>query len=259
MFGVVPKTIWQRTNPSDEKNRIDLAMRTLYIETEDKKILIDTGIGDKSNEKFDNIFKVNREKNLILNLGEYSINSDEITDVIITHLHFDHAGGATILDEDNNLIPTFKNATYHIQKDNYEHAKNPPARERASYLKENFEPLAKSGQLNLINGNYNLYNFLELIPQYGHTIGQQLVKFSFNDKKYIYMGDTIPTSSHISIPFVMGYDIQPLITMEEKNEILKGVFENREILIYEHDPKIEASYVDFDGRRYKAGERVEIS
>ena len=233
-------------------------MRTIYIELDDKKILIDTGIGNKSNEKFDNIFKVSRNQSLSLNLGNISVKFDEITDIIITHLHFDHAGGNTILNEDGNLIPAFKNATYHIQKDNFNHAMNPPARERASYLKENFIPIQEANQLNLIDGNHTLFNEIELIPQYGHTIGQQLVKFNFNDTSYLYTADTIPTSSHISIPFVMGYDIQPLITMKEKEILLKQAVEENWTLLYEHDPFTAGSKVIFDGRKYKKGDEVSI-
>jgi len=254
MFGVVPKVLWNRTNPADENNRIDLAMRTIYIELGDRKILIDTGIGNKNDEKFDSMFKVDRNTDLILNLGKISVKADEITDIIITHLHFDHADGNTILDKNGKLIPVFKNATYHVQKDNFNHAMNPPARERASYLKENFVPIQEAGILNLIEGKHTLFDEIELIPQYGHTIGQQLVKFTYNDKIYVYMADTIPTSSHINIPFVMGYDIQPLITMEEKIVLLKKAVEEDWILLYEHDPIVVGSKVIFDGRKYKKGE-----
>jgi glyoxylase-like metal-dependent hydrolase (beta-lactamase superfamily II) len=250
----VPKTLWSRTNPADNLNRIDLAMRTTYIELGNRKILIDTGIGHKNDEKFDKMFKVQRNQNLIFNLEELSIHVDEITDIIITHLHFDHAGGNTTLDDSGKLIPTFKNATYHVQKDNFNHALNPGSREKASYLRENFIPIQESGQLNLIDGNQTLFNEIELIPQYGHTIGQQLVKFNFNNNTYLYMADTIPTSSHINIPFVMGYDIQPLITMEEKNILLKQAVDEDWILLYEHDPNVIGSKVIFDGRKYKKGE-----
>ena len=256
MFGVVPKTIWNKTNPADEKNRIDLAMRTLYLEAGNRKILIDTGIGNKSNAKFDDIFKVSRDENLILNLGKHSVKADDITDVIITHLHFDHAGGNTMIDKDGKLIPTFKNAVYHIQEDNFKHASSDPVRERASYLEENFIPLKETGQLNLINGNEILYGDIELIPQYGHTIGQQIVKFEYKGNTYIYTGDTIPTSSHINIPFVMGYDIQPLITIKEKEVILKEAVENNYILIFEHDPYVKAGRVVFDGKKYKKSEEI---
>lgn len=256
MFGVVPKTLWNRTNPSDDKNRIDLAMRTTYIELDNKKILIDTGIGHKNDEKFDNIFKVNRNQDLMLNLGENSINADDITDIIITHLHFDHAGGNTIINENGKLVPSFKNATYHIQKDNFNHAMSSPIRERASYLKENFVPIQEANQLNLIDGNQTLFKEIELIPQYGHTIGQQLVKFTYNNTIYLYTADTIPTSSHINIPFVMGYDIQPLITIKEKEILLKQAVENNWTLLYEHDPFIMGSKVVFDGRKYKKGKEI---
>jgi glyoxylase-like metal-dependent hydrolase (beta-lactamase superfamily II) len=258
MFGVVPKTLWNKTNPADDRNRIDLAMRTLYLETEKRKILIDTGIGNKNDKKFDDIFKVNRGESLIENLKKYSIEPEEITDIIITHLHFDHAGGNTLI-KNGKIIPTFKNATYHIQEDNFNHAMSNPIRERASYLKENFLPLKEFGCLNLIKGKEFLFDELELIPQYGHTIGQQLIKFNYNNETYLYTGDTIPTSSHINIPFVMGYDIQPLVTIKEKEEILKQAVEENWILIYEHDPFIKASKVDFNGKKYIKGEVKELS
>jgi len=256
MFGVVPKVLWNKTNPADDKNRIEMTMRTIYLELGDKKILIDTGMGDKDNEKFDNMFKVDRKQDLVLNLGEASILTDDITDIITTHLHFDHAGGNTFIDENGKLVPRFKNATYHVQKDNFEHAISSPVRERASYLDENIIPIQESNQLNLIEGKHILFDEIELIPQYGHTKGQQLVKFKYNNQIYVYMGDTIPTSSHINIPFVMGYDIQPLITMEEKAVLLKKAVEEDWILLYEHDPYVIGSKVVFDGRKYKKGEII---
>jgi len=257
MFGVVPRNLWNRTNPADDENRIDLAMRSIYLELGDKKILIDTGIGNKNNEKFDKMFKVDKKQNLVLNLEDAYISTDDITDIIITHLHFDHAGGNTFIDENGKLVPRFKNATYHVQKENFEHAMSSPVRERASYLKENIIPIQEANQLNLIDGKQVLFDEIELIPQYGHTIGQQLVKFKFNNQIYVYMADTIPTSSHINIPFVMGYDIQPLITMKEKEVLLEKAVKEDWVLLYEHDPYLIGSKVVFDGRKYKKGEILE--
>jgi glyoxylase-like metal-dependent hydrolase (beta-lactamase superfamily II) len=250
MFGIVPKTIWEKLNPSDEKNRIELALRTLLIVSDDKKILVDTGIGRKWDDKYAEIYGIDHTKFTLENsLEKLGIKTDDITDVILTHLHFDHAGGSTTIDPDGTLRPTFRKATYYIQKRNLELAMNPNEKDRASYLPENFMPLIEFGQLEVIDGEFEIFEGIELIVSDGHTIGQQLVKVSDGDKTLVYCGDLIPTSSHIPIPYVMAYDLQPLITMEEKKKLLKRALEENWILFFEHDPYSDCATVK-QGKKY---------
>ncbi len=260
MFGIVPKTIWEKLNPSDEKNRIELALRTLLIIGNDKRILVDTGIGKKWEEKYTEIYGIDHTKyTLEDSLAKIGLKTDDITDVILTHLHFDHAGGATMIDSDGIIKPTFKNATYYVQKRNLELAMNPNEKDRASYLPENFLPLIEFNQLEIIEGEFEIFDGIEIITSDGHTFGQQLVKVSDGEKTIVYCGDLIPTSSHIPIPYVMAYDLQPLITMEEKKKLLKRAVDENWILFFEHDPYTDCATVK-QGKKYvEVNERFNIS
>ncbi len=249
MFGIVPKTIWDKLNPSDDRNRIELALRTLLIISDDRKILVDTGIGKKWEEKYIDIYGIDHTKyTLEDSLEKFGLKTSDITDVILTHLHFDHAGGATKL-EDGILKPTFENATYYIQKRNLDLAMNPNEKDRASYLPENFMPLIEFNQLEIVDGEFEIFDGIELIVSNGHTFGQQLVKVSDGEKTIVYCGDLIPTSSHIPIPYVMAYDLQPLVTMEEKKKLLKKAVEEKWILFFEHDPYADCATVKM-GKKY---------
>lgn len=256
MFGVVPKTLWAKTNPPDEKNRITLNMRCLLVRGNGKNILIDCGIGNKFDDGFKSIFNVDTKKyNLDTSLKDAGIEKNEITDVIITHLHFDHVGGTTYYD-DGKLKLTFPNATHHIQKAQWEHAKNPSERDKASYFKENFLPIEENNKLNIVDGNTMIYDGIEVIEVNGHTFGQQVVKISDGDNTLLYCGDLIPTSSHIRIPYVMGYDLQPLVTIDEKKKLLKSAADENWVLFYEHDPFCQASYVVKKVKDFVKGEEV---
>lgn len=249
MFGVVPKVIWNNLNQSDERNRIELALRAMLIRCEGRNILVDTGIGNKWSEKYIDIYGIDHTKySLESSLEKLGLKTDDITDVILTHLHFDHAGGATLFD-DGKLKPTFKNATYYVQRRNLELAMKPNEKEKASYLPENFEPLIEFNQLKILDGEFEFLEGIELIVSDGHTIGQQLVKISDRSKTLFYCGDLIPTSSHIRIPYIMSYDIQPLVTIEEKKKILKRAVEEGWILFFEHDPFSDCATVKV-GRKY---------
>lgn len=249
MFGIVPKTIWDKLNPSDDKNRIELALRTLLIIGDDKKILVDTGIGKKWEGKYIDIYGIDHTKYTLENsLEKLGLRTSDITDVILTHLHFDHAGGAT-KSEDGILKPTFENATYYVQKRNLDLAMNPNEKDRASYLPENFVPLIEFNQLEIVDGEFEIFDGIELIISNGHTFGQQLVKVSDGEKTIVYCGDLIPTSSHIPIPYVMAYDLQPLVTMEEKKKLLKKAVEENWILFFEHDPYADCATVKM-GKKY---------
>ena len=254
MFGVVPKTLWQRTNPADGSNRITLGARCLLLQDDNKNILIDTGVGSNWEEKFQNIYAVDQTENtLIGSLDKKGIKPVEITDVIITHLHFDHTGGSTIL-KDSKIVPTFPNAKYHIQKKHFEWAKNPSFKDRASFITDRFIPLMDEGVLNLHDGTeFNEAISFEVLN--GHTFSMQLVKISDTSKTLLYCADLIPTSSHIPIPYVMGYDLQHMVTIDEKMRILPKAVEEEWILLFEHDPQIAAATIAIGEKGFTVKER----
>jgi glyoxylase-like metal-dependent hydrolase (beta-lactamase superfamily II) len=236
MFGIIPKPLWEKTNPSDSVNRITLSTRNLLLISDNKKILVDTGMGSDWDEKSKSIYKINQEESSInKSLKKLNINKEQITDVILTHLHFDHTGGS--LTKDNGkLIPAFPNAEYYIQKQNYDWAMNPSDRDRGSYIKEKFHPLIEHGVLNLLEGTGNFDDEIEFIIVNGHTFGQQLLKIFDSSTTILYCADLFPTASHIRIPYVMGYDIQPLETVKEKKMLLPQIVEENWKLFFEHDP-----------------------
>lgn len=237
MFGIIPKPLWERSNPPDEKNRIEMAARVLLLRSEAKLILIDTGMGVKWEVKSKSIYNYNFTENLLFTgLMKHGIKPEDITDVILTHLHFDHTGGSTIY-EGEKLIPAFPNAVYHVRKKNYEWGVTATERDKGSYIKENFEPLMKEGVLKLTDTeNYQFDDEIYLPEFNGHTFGQQLPLITDGNSTLFFCGDLFPTSSHLPLPYIMGYDLQPLITLAEKKEILKKAAEESWTLLYEHDP-----------------------
>jgi glyoxylase-like metal-dependent hydrolase (beta-lactamase superfamily II) len=243
MFGVVPKIIWNRTNKSDEKNRIRLALRNLLLISDDKKILIDTGAGNKYNQKFKEILGIaNDDQCVISELEKINLTVSDITDVILTHLHFDHAGGSTII-KDGSVVPAFPNANYYIQKSQLEWALNPSERDKSAYSLENFLPLIESKKMITIDGNCELFPGIELIKVNGHTPGQQLVRIFDSEKELYFCADLIPLSTQLHLPYIMGYDLLPLITLEEKRDFIQKAYENKWILFFEHDEAVECAYV----------------
>ncbi len=256
MFGIVPKTIWSKLNPSDDENRIDLALRTLLITGNKRNILVDNGIGTKFSEKYQKIYKIDHSKyNLGSSLKRFNLKTSDITDVILTHLHFDHAGGSTYR-EDGELKLTFPNATYYVQKANYEWALTPNDKERGSYLKENFVPVLEKGKLQMVEGKFELIPHIDVIISDGHTIGLQLVKVSDERNTLVYCADLIPTASHIKIPYIMGYDIEPLKIMREKKELLSLACNDNWTLFLEHDVNIEAVKVKKTEKGFELREKV---
>ncbi len=242
MFGIIPKPLWEKTNPSDESNRVTLATRNLFLESDSKKILIDTGMGNKWDNKSKDIYRIDSELNLEIALKDKNINSEDITDVILTHLHFDHTGGSTkYLNE--KLIPSFPNAKYHVQKKNFEWARNPSDRDRGSYIKENFEPLAKEGVLNFTDEDDFFDDEIQFKVINGHTFGQQMIKISDGGNTILYCCDLMPFASHIRLPYIMGYDLQPLITLQEKKKYLKLATDENWYLFFGHDPEIALATV----------------
>jgi len=242
MFGIVPKTIWQKTNPADNNNLCTLAMRCLLIENGDRLILVDTGIGDKQDDKFFNHYYLHGEHSLIGSINRAGFSSDEITDVFLTHLHFDHCGGAISRNKKNHqkLEPTFKNARYWSNKTHWKWATNPNYRERGSFLKENILPIQESGQLRFIDlDGPSPFEEFEIFTVDGHTDKQMLLKIPSGDRVIVYVADLLPTSSHIPIPYLMSYDIRPLLSVDEKILFLNQAVEKEYILFFEHDPQIE--------------------
>jgi len=242
MFGIIPKPIWEKTNPADELNRVTLSTRNLLLVSDDKKILIDTGMGNKWDEKSKNIYYINSKIDLKFALKQNGIKPENITDVLLTHLHFDHTGGSTKV-ENGKLVPTFPNAKYLVQKKNFERAMNPSERDKGSYIKENFEPLVKEGVLNLIDGEINYDDNISFRVINGHTFSQQMIKISDASNTVLYCADLMPFVSQIRIPYIMGYDLQPLITVQEKKKYLQLAANENWYLYFGHDPQFAAATV----------------
>ena len=236
MFGVVPKALWKRTNPADENNMCDWSMRCLLVESGSRKILIDVGIGDKQPEKFFSHFYLSGETDIEKALNQKGFSAEDITDVFLTHLHFDHCGGAIKRLEDESYTTTFPNATYWSNKRHWEWATKPNPREAASFLKENILPIEASGQLKFLSEGEELIPGFTHFYANGHTDAMMIPKLSFNGKTIVYMADLLPSVGHIPLPYVMGYDMKPLVTLKEKDLFLKEACEKGYILFLEHDP-----------------------
>ena len=259
MFGVVPKPIWEKSNPPDGRNRIEMAARTLLIRGGKRRIIVDTGVGEGWEQKFSEIYGIDHSKySLAKSLAGVGLSFQDITDVILTHLHFDHVGGATFKDKDGSIKPTFPNATYYVQKKQYEWALNPSEKDRASYRNEKYVPLFKEGRLKLLNGEIELYPGIFIRLTDGHTVAHQTILVTDGKISLCHPGDTIPTSSHIPLPFIMGYDNYPLITLEEKKSILRRAVEENWILFFEHDPNHAATLAEKTDKGYRAGSPVDL-
>lgn len=238
MFGVVPKSIWQRTNPADENNLCTWAMRCLLVQDADRLILIDNGIGYKQDERFLKHYHLHGDDTLERSLSKNGFSKDDITDVFLTHLHFDHCGGSIERLEDDSLLPAYKNATYWSNKEHWDWAVHPNDREKASFLKENILPIQESGQLKFIDTTDGIA-FTEHIRirfAYGHTEAMMLPQISYGEKTILYMADMLPSIGHIPMPYVMAYDMFPLKTLNEKKKFLEEALQNNYILFLEHDP-----------------------
>ncbi len=259
MFGVVPKSMWSKLNPPDEKNLCTWSLRCLLIEMENKLILVDCGMGEKQDDKFRSFFEPHGNTNLLSVLSDQGIQAEDITDVFLTHLHFDHCGGAVYRDQNNQLIPSFPNAVYWSNERHWDWAMNPNDRERASFLKENFIPLLENGQLRFIESDKNTLEWLPGIVirfSYGHTEAMMTLEIEWNDQKYIYCADLLPSSFHISMPYIMAYDVRPLVSLQEKEFLLRQAVDHNHILILEHDPIVGAVTVKYDDRGRIVMDRV---
>lgn len=251
MFGVVPKSLWSKLNPPDEQNLCTWSLRCLLIEMENKRILVDCGMGSKQDDKFRSFFQPHGNTDLLNVLAQDSIMPEDITDVFLTHLHFDHCGGAVTKDSDGNLTPSFPNAVYWSNERHWDWAINPNERERASFLKENFIPLQQQSKIKFIESDKT---YLEWLPgivirfSYGHTEAMMTLEMEWNDQKYVYCADLLPSSFHIGLPYIMAYDVRPLVSLQEKEFLLRQAVDHNHILILEHDPITPAVTVKYDER-----------
>ena len=268
MFGVVPKVIWNKTNPADENNLCTWAMRCLLVEDDNHLVLIDTGIGNKQDEKFLSHYHLHGNDTLDKSLAKHGFHRDDITDVILTHLHFDHCGGAIIRDGEK-LVPAFKNAVYWSNKKHWQWAIQPNDREKASFLKENILPIKESGQLKFIetplgNSEDNLpatrftknisFRFVN-----GHTESMMLPELRYKNRTLIYMADLLPSIGHIPLPYVMAYDMFPLTTLKEKKAFLTEALANNYVLFFEHDAQTECCDLEETEKGIRAGNRFRLS
>lgn len=242
VFGVVPKTIWRKYFKSNERNFVEVITRNLLIETDDKKILIDVGMGDKQSERYYEVREKNNNYNIVKSLKEIGISPEQITDIIFTHLHDDHVGAATYI-ENGETKHTFVNAKYWVGERQWKWASNPNKREVVAYRSENILPILDSGKLNLIKENEQPFDNIELQHYYGHTEGIILPKININGKPLIFVSDVIPSTYHLPLVYLSAVDINPLLAIEEKNKILTESIETNTVLFFQHDPNTECCTV----------------
>lgn len=266
MFGTVPKVLWERSNPPDGKNRIPMEARGLLLKSQGCNILIDTGngqdfiakYGEKLGTKFAEMYAMDESgPSLLKSLATHGLKPEDIHHVILTHLHFDHAGGATT-ERDGKLVPTFPKAQYYVQKGNLETASHPNLREKASYYPANFQPLLEASVLKILDGAQEILPGISVLISNGHTQAQQLVKVSDGASTLLYCGDMVPTSSHVKIPWLMGYDLHPLTLMEEKQKHLGEAADQHWYLFFEHDPYCDAALIERAGHDFAVSKRLSL-
>ena len=259
MFGIIPKPLWEKKAPVDEQNRIEMVTRSLLLISDEHKIIVDSGNGNKWQEKFKDIYKIELENlNLERSLGKYGFTPEDITDVYCTHLHFDHVGGNTKL-VDGKLKPVFPNATCWIQNENWELANLPSEKDAGSFMSDDWSVLDENDMIQFVDGRESFLPGIDQLLTYGHTTGMMHPIIGDSSQKLIYMADLIPMAAHIPLPWVMAYDIQPVQTVQEKTEILPRIVDEDWIIFFEHDPVHQASSVQFDGKHYKLKDVVTIS
>ncbi|WP_447978304.1 MBL fold metallo-hydrolase [Candidatus Nitrospira bockiana] len=250
MFGVVPKVLWERCCPADEQNRIALGLHPLLIRAHGRNILVDTGLGGKEDDAFRQRFAVDRRPPLEESLKRLGVAREDVHMVINTHLHFDHAGGNTLRDGDGGLVPAFPKAKYFVQRGEYEDAARANERTRASYRRENFTPVAHVNLWEFLDGETELLPGVSVVVTDGHTRWHQGVKIESEGRTAFYLGDLIPTVAHLPLPYIMGYDLYPLRTLESKRRLLDRALAERWLLLFEHDPSVHGGYLrkDIDGK-----------
>jgi glyoxylase-like metal-dependent hydrolase (beta-lactamase superfamily II) len=234
MYGVIPKMLWNDEIAADSQNQIRLPTRPLLIQFKDRNVLVDAGIGDKGDAKFNRIYEV-KGRHILNELSRIGLRADQITDVVITHFHFDHCGGLTRMEGEKPVL-CFPKAKYFVQKQAVENTLSPNPREKASFLPENVEPVLDSGRVEQLEGTSTLFDGVELITQFGHTIAMQIVKLTAEDRTFLYPCDTVPTASHLRVSWVAAFDILPVVTMREKNNLLKQASQEKWTICFAHDP-----------------------
>jgi glyoxylase-like metal-dependent hydrolase (beta-lactamase superfamily II) len=248
MFGVVPKTMWSKRTTVDDINRIPLGLRPLLVQSQGRRILIDTGIGDKMPSKLVDIYAIDRSRHLDHGLADLGLSADDIDVVIATHLHFDHFGGSTVRDGDV-VRPRFRNARYLVRRDEWEDATHPHDRNRASYLAENFVPLAEAGVIDFIEGDGEVLPGISVWRTGGHTMHHQWVRIDAGGRTAAFVADLIPTTAHLDEPWIMGYDLYPMDTFYAKQRFLRQAIDGQFIVFFEHDPETPAGIIREDGHR----------
>ena len=253
MFGVVPRVLWQQTNPPDPSNRIRLALRPLLITTPKDRILVDTGVGRKYGDRFNRMFNVDDSDEVARSLARHGLGPDDITIVVHTHLHFDHAGGTTGLDGTGRPVPRFPHARHLVQADEWHDATHPNRRTQGSYRADDFMPVAEAGLIEQVQGDTDLGFGVRLIQTGGHTRGHQIVLVQGPSRTAVYWSDLIPTCSHVRIPYIMGYDLFPLVTMEQKEKLIARAAAERWLCFFEHDPETVAGVLEADDDAFAVG------
>ena len=257
MFGIIPKTLWKEKLSPDRLNRVDMVTRSLLMVTDNRKVLIDTGNGSKWAKKYLDMYNIDFSKyNILSSLKKSGFETDDITDVICTHLHFDHIGGNTFYQNDI-IEPTFPNATYWISKDNWAHANQPSVKDQGSFISKDWEVLEKNNMIKLVDEQF--LDGIDIFFTYGHTNGLMHPIISDSNKKLFYGADIFPTHAHLPVPWVMAYDLHPAKTMSEKSKLLKKMYEEEWILFFEHDPFYQACTIDMKGKYYCIKNIVKIS
>jgi len=252
MMGSVPKVLWEKTNKPDSLNRISLALRCMLVDDGKNIILIETGIGHKNSDKFIRMFDINHENyTLSKALSEHGYSNENITHVILTHLHFDHSGGALEYDKNKELVTSFPNAQYYVSKNNWNAGKRPSPRDSASYLNENYDLLLDNEKLVLLDDNVTILDGISTYSVNGHTVGQQLIRVSDENKSIVFCSDLIPLASHIRLPWIMGYDLNASLTLEEKRIFLDKASKENWLLFFYHDPDVVAIRIEKDNKYYK--------
>ncbi len=236
MFGVVPKVLWRKIYPADDDNRIRLGLNSILVDTGESRILVDTGIGPDLQSRLKDFYSVEREPGLVEDLAEHGFKSEEIDFVINTHLHFDHCGGNTYRNEHGDFVPTFSNAKYVIQKCEWEAGRNPSRRDKPSYVESNFLPLERCGRLRLVDGETEIIPGIRVVPAAGHTSCHQCVKIVSQDRILFFLGDMVPTSGHVGLPYIMSYDLFPQETMDNKERFFLQAVAEDWIVAFNHDP-----------------------
>jgi glyoxylase-like metal-dependent hydrolase (beta-lactamase superfamily II) len=258
MFGIVPWVFWSKTNAPDERQRIDLAARCWLLRGSGKTILVDVGNGDKWSDKVKDIYKLDTSQHSLLNsLRLHNVKPEAVTDVILTHLHFDHAGGSTVR-KNGELVPTFPNARYYVQRKHWERSQSPTEKDRGSFMPDDFQPLMDHRVLELVDGEFEIFPGIELIVTNGHTDAQQLPRISDGKTSVLFCCDLVPTASHVPTPYVMAYDVRPLVTIEEKKRILGRAYEEGWHLFLEHDPATELITLKQTEKGFVAGRRLKL-